>query len=123
MALEHEINAISVTVPDIPTDRLMFEGVNMDAGPFFATSTVSKVFFNRTGYWMRWRERIGSTTLDGVAVEPRRSASHIRQFTLADICASPTPFARRACSTPASSSTHCGLLPRSAASTASSPDH
>ena len=85
MALEHEINAISVTVPDIPTDRLMFEGVNMDAGPFFATSTVSKVFFNRTGYWMRWRERIGSTTLDGVAVEPRRSASHIRQFTLADI--------------------------------------
>jgi len=85
MALEHEITAISVTVPDIPQGRLMFEGVDMANGPTFSTSTVSKVFFARTGYWLRWRERIGSTVLDGVPVQPGRSASHIRQFTLADI--------------------------------------
>lgn len=100
MPLEHQLAQVFVTATDIPTDRLIFEGVPMtkvefnkkkkkneevQCGPTFTTKQVSTTFFGMSPFWLRWRERQGDTVLDGVKVEPSRTEAHARQYNLADI--------------------------------------
>ncbi len=102
MPLEHQLASVLVTAPDIPTDRMIFDGIPMErtvqvvkkgvkmervvqAGPVFTTKQVASIFFGMTDFWLRWRERDGGTVLDGVKVEPARTAAHARRYNLSDI--------------------------------------
>lgn len=54
-----------VSAPNIPSDRFILEGVNVDKAPLFSVSELSKVFFGRSSYWVRWLEEQHAIVLDG----------------------------------------------------------
>lgn len=56
-----------------------------DKCPRYSTSEVAKFFFGRSPHWMRWRERKGHFVLNGTPVEPERTATGSRTYTLADV--------------------------------------
>lgn len=70
---------------EIDPDRFMFEGVPMDNSPQFSIGEMCKVFFARTDYWLRWRERQGSFVLDGEPVGTRRGPFGARIWNLAEV--------------------------------------
>lgn len=51
---------------------MILEGIDTRLKPVYSIGEVSKVFFARSTYWLRWAERKGYFTLDGHAVGDRR---------------------------------------------------
>lgn len=69
----------------LPADRMMLVGVDCPE-PTFSPSEMAKMFFDKTGYWVRERERRGFFELDGKPVGRRRTASgYGRTYTLSDV--------------------------------------
>lgn len=71
--------------PDIPADRLMFEGIDPDGSPQFRVSEVARVFFARSSHWVRYCENENFFTLDGEVVATRRTPEGARTYNLLDI--------------------------------------
>lgn len=68
----------------LPADRFIFDGIEVSE-PVFTVSEVAKFFFARSSHWIRWRERQGHFTLDGVDVGGHRTEGGARRYTLSDI--------------------------------------
>lgn len=76
---------VVVTDPRIPTDRYIFEGIDVSREPVFSISEVSKFFFARSPDWIRWRERKGFFVLDGQDVGGYRTEEGARRYSLSDV--------------------------------------
>lgn len=71
----------------IPEDRMILDEIDTSAGPYFSVTEAGKVFFGRSGHWIRWREREGFMSLDGEQVGTSRSNGQMgyRRYSLSDI--------------------------------------
>lgn len=76
---------VIITTPYLPPDRFMLYGIDTSVGPIFTVSEIAKFFLHRSGYWIRWREKIGHVTLDGVEVATSRTPVGARKYTLTDV--------------------------------------
>lgn len=79
------IEQLLILDSEIDPDRFMFEGVPMERSPEFSIGELCKVFFARTDYWLRWREREDAFLLDGKPVGDRRTGSGARVWNLAEV--------------------------------------
>jgi hypothetical protein len=75
----------------LPADSMLLEDIDTSGGPVFNVTQAGKVFFGRSGHWIRWREREGDLRLDGEQVGVgRRSGKDgrpdgYRAYSLTDI--------------------------------------
>lgn len=77
--------AIVMYDPSLDPDNFLLEGIDTSEKPLFAIGEVAKVFFAMTTVWIRWAERKGKLTLDGVKVAQGRTDTNIRKYSLSDI--------------------------------------
>lgn len=80
--------AIVVDPNLIQDDRAFITDAILDKveeGPFFKIGEVSKFFFGKSASWIRWRESQGFFVLDGEDIVFKKTKSHNRYYTLADI--------------------------------------
>lgn len=91
-AAKQEAEQFSVVLQSagLPEDHMILEGIDTSEGPLFSVTEAGKVFFGRSGHWIRWRERDGALVLDGVPVGRGRRAGKkksegYRSYSLTDI--------------------------------------
>jgi hypothetical protein len=73
-------------------DDMLREDDNGLLIPHYTVQETAKVFFARSADWLRWRSRPslpkhphGFFVLDGMPLEPKRTAAGARYYTLADV--------------------------------------
>jgi len=49
----------------VDADRMILTDTDTSRGPLFKVSEVSRIFFNRTSYWIRWLEEEHRFVIDG----------------------------------------------------------
>jgi len=83
---------VVLTDDDLDPHHLLMEGLSPEeyAKPSFSVNEMAKVFFARTGYWVRWREGRGQFLLDGVPIANKRTQANgdypgQRRYNLADV--------------------------------------
>lgn len=76
--------SVPVTIladPPIDTDRLMFDGIDTNSGPFYSITETAKFFFARSDTWLRGIERKG-IIYEGRRWLPPRTEAGDRRYTL-----------------------------------------
>lgn len=75
----------------LPSEGLMLDGIDTlvsvdgrSSGPTFEPGEITKIFFNRSSHWLRWRERQGHIVYDGEVVGSRTDVGS-RYYTLGDV--------------------------------------
>lgn len=81
------METVVVTDVRLDADKFMLDGIDVTEAPVFTVSEVAKIFFGRTGYWIRWLEtnKPESFLLDGVRVANSRTPKGSRIYTLGDV--------------------------------------
>jgi hypothetical protein len=75
--MDDVLRRMVIATEEIDPNRMIFDGIdtttlpNGRPGPTFSVGEVAKVFFGRTGHWIRWCENKGKLTLDGKQVGHR----------------------------------------------------